>query len=137
MQMRLLLSAAGAILLLGGHPARSQSSTGSGCGVDSFPLLFNGVANVEAQTRSGRPCQIAFGLMGTDVTAVQVMERPAHGILGASAKEENRRYIAYAPQAGFAGHDRFEVLVRWVPTGHHGAQFFNFTLIKVEMNVIK
>jgi hypothetical protein len=71
--------------------------------------------NVEASTRAGHPCQITLGLLGANVSALEIIVRPAHGILGASEKEENRRYVAYVPQAGFVGHDRFEIFFRYSP----------------------
>jgi hypothetical protein len=70
-----------------------------------------------------------LGLAGENIEALQIVAQPAHGVLGSSGKEENRRYIAYAPQAGFVGHDRFEVLIRVT----RGETFT--TRIKVEMNV--
>ncbi len=49
----------------------------------------------------------------------------------ASAKEGSRRYVAYAPSAGFIGRDRFEVYIEFAPMG--GGSFA--TTVKVEMNV--
>jgi hypothetical protein len=51
-------------------------------------------------------------MMGGNVEALQIVMRPARDVLGATEKEANRRYIAYAPRPGFVGCDRFEVFAR-------------------------
>jgi hypothetical protein len=130
----LFLSTAIAILLLIDRSALAQIQGGGECVGHSFRLEVNGVVNLDAQTRAGRPCQITFGTTGSNISVLQIMARPAHGILGASEKEENRRYVAYVPQARFVGHDRFEIYLRYTPTGH-GAHLTFTTVIKVEMNV--
>jgi hypothetical protein len=66
-------------------------------------------------TREGQPCQISFGLRGSNIETLRIVARPAHGVLGASEKEENRRYVAYVPGAGFVGRDRFELFARFIP----------------------
>ena len=102
-----------------------------GCIGHRFPLKRDGTTYVEGSTRAGQPCQMGFGFSGSDIEVVQTVVKPSHGVLGSSAKEGNRRYIAYAPAAGFVGRDRFEVYVRFTPLG--GGSFA--TLVKVEMNV--
>lgn len=103
-----------------------------GCIGHRFPLKRDSITYVEGSTRSGQPCQIVFGLSGSDIEVVRTVVKPTHGILGSSAKEGNRRYIAYAPSAGFVGRDRFEVYVQSTPLG--GGSFS--TIVKVEMNVV-
>jgi hypothetical protein len=93
--------------------------------------MVNGITHVEGTTHEGQPCQMVFGLLGSDIEMVRITVRPSHGILGASEKEANRRYVAYAPRAGFVGHDRFEVFIR--ATTPRGMTYT--TRIKVEMNV--
>jgi hypothetical protein len=102
-----------------------------GCVGHRFRFVSNGITHVEGSTRAGQPCQMGFGLAGTDIEALRITVRPSHGILGSSGKEANRRYIAYAPSAGFVGRDRFELLVQFTPVG--GAS--STTTVKVEMNV--
>lgn len=131
MRMR-LLPAASVILLLSNQLARAQAPAGVGCVGHPFDLVRDGITNVEAHTRAGQPCQIGFGLRGSNIEALRIVERPAHGILGASEKEENRRYVAYAPQVGFVGRDRFEVSIRFTPPGR--VLTFTTRLI-VDMNV--
>jgi hypothetical protein len=55
--------------------------------------------NMEASMRAGHRCQISLGLTGDNISALEIIVRPVHGVLGASEKEENRRYVAYVPQA--------------------------------------
>jgi len=128
MRMRLLLPAAAAILLLADQYVLAQSPTGVGC-VDHPFNFVEGITNVEAHTRVGRPCQIGFG-RGSNIAVLQIAVRPAHGTLGASGKEGNRRYVAYVPQRGFAGHDRFEVYLRY-----DNNVVTRSTLVKVEMTI--
>ena len=95
-------------------------------------LLFSArITYVDGNTHAGQPCQIGFGLTGTDIEALRIVVRPSHGIVGASAKEANRRYIAYAPSVGFVGHDRFELHVQFTPVGGRPST----TRVKVEMIV--
>jgi hypothetical protein len=63
---------------------------------------------------------------------LQIAVPPAHGVLGVSEKEGTRRYVAYVPQKGFVGHDRFEIYLRYM--GESAIYSFS-TLVKVEMNV--
>ena len=104
----------------------------TGCIDHRFPLVPSGIATVEGRTRAGQPCQIGFGLAGANIEALQIIARPSHGVLGASTKEANRRYIAYAPSAGFVGRDRFEVHIQYMPPG---SALSVTTRVKVEMNV--
>jgi hypothetical protein len=131
MRMRLFLLVVIAILLTTEQGASAQSRTGGRCIPHDWRFAVNSVTQVEGTTHEGQPCQMAFGLLGNDIEMVRITARPSHGMLGASEKEANRRYIAYAPRAGFVGHDRFEVFVRGTtPRG------MTFTAqIKVEMNV--
>ena len=92
----------------------------------------DGVTYTAGSTRVGQPCQIGLGLLGGNVEDLRITARPLHGILGLSAKEANRRYIAYAASAGFVGHDRFEVSLQVVLRGH---TLPTRTRIRVEMNV--
>jgi hypothetical protein len=103
----------------------------AGCVGHRFFFVPNGITYVEGNTRLGQPCQIAFGIMGFDIEVLRIAVRPSHGVLGASGKEANRRYIAYAPTAGFVGRDRFEVYIQFTPIGRPPTT----TRIKVEMNV--
>jgi len=102
-----------------------------GCIGMRFPLRRDGTTSVEGHTRTGQPCQMAFGLSGANIEALRTVVKPSHGVLGTSHKEANRRYLAYAPSAGFVGRDRFEVYVQFTPVG--GGSFA--TIVKVEMNV--
>jgi hypothetical protein len=74
---------------------------------------------------------MAFGLSGTDIEVLQITVRPSHGVLGTSEKEANRRYIAYAPSAGFVGRDRFELYIQFAPLYRPRAT----TRVRVEMNI--
>ncbi len=133
MQMRVFQSAVIGVVLLANPPARAQSATGTGCVGHHFDLVRDGITNVEAHTRAGQPCQIGFGMLGGNVDALQIVVRPAHGVVGASEKEANRRFVAYAPQAGFVGRDRFEVFVRITPP-RRGVPPYT-SRIRVNMNV--
>jgi hypothetical protein len=127
MQTWLLLIALMATLLLPPSSARAQV----GCVGHRFSFVPNGITHVEGNTRAGQPCQFGFGLAGSDIEVLRITMRPVHGVLGASEKEANRRYIAYAPSAGFVGRDRFEVYIQYVPPGGSRAT----TRVTVEMNV--
>jgi hypothetical protein len=123
-----------AILVLADQSARAQPRT-AGCTGGRFDLVHNGTTNAEGHTRAGQPCQIGFGLLGGDVETLEIVVPPTHGGLGASGKQENRRFVAYVPAHGFVGHDRFEVFVRIAPRGMPpGAATFT-SRVKVEMNV--
>jgi len=137
MQMRPFLSAVIAILLLTDH-ARVQPGPGVGCVHGGFSFVRNGITRLAAQTRMGQPCQIGFGARrsdfsegGSDIDALQIVVRPQNGVLGTSAKEEHRRYVAYVPRAGFVGQDQFELFIRFIPAG--GGTYT--TQLKVNMNV--
>jgi hypothetical protein len=132
MRMRLLLSAAAAaISLLTDQSVRAQPSASVGCVGHEFTFVRDGVTHLDGYARAGRPCQIRFGGRGS-VVALQITVRPARGILGVSEKEGQRQYVAYVPQEGFAGQDRFEIYLRYI--GEGGTNSY-FTLVKVEMNV--
>ncbi len=103
-----------------------------GCVGHRFRFVSNGITYVEGNTHSGQPCQIGFGVAGTDIEALRITVRPSHGVVGSSEKEANRRYIAYAPSAGFVGRDRFEVHIQFIPVRGPPAM----TTVKVEMNVV-
>jgi hypothetical protein len=137
MQMRPFLPTLIAILLLTDH-APAQQRAGVGCVDSRFFFVRNGITTVAAHTRTGQPCQIGFGARradfsegGSDIDALQIVTRPQNGVLGASSKEEHRRYVAYMPRAGFVGQDHFELFIRFVPAG--GGAYT--TQIKVNMNV--
>jgi len=103
------------------------------CPVGPFPpFVPGGTTNVEGATRVGQPCQMGFGVQGGTVQNLRITERPLHGMLGMAPQEQNRRFIAYAPAAGFVGRDRFEVLLQVVPAGRG---FAITTRVHVEMNV--
>ena len=121
-----LALAALAILLLPIPSSRADV----GCVAYRFSFVRNGTTYVQGSTRNGQPCQIGFGRL-SDIEALRIVVRPSHGVLGASAKEGNRRYVAYAPSAGFIGRDRFEVYIEFAPMG--GGSYA--TTVKVEMNV--
>jgi hypothetical protein len=132
MRSRLFLSAVIAVLPPAGQPARAQAAGAACADGDGTYLLRDGIRNVQGHTRAGQPCQMGFGLRGPNIVALEILVRPEHGVLGVSGKEDNRRYIAYAPQKGFAGRDRFEVFIRFTPAG---SSRIDFTRVKVEMNV--
>ena len=133
-RMRLSLAAVITVLVLAGQPACAQPRT-AGCAGVHWDLVPNGITFLEGHTTAGQPCQLGFGLRGGNVETLQIVVQPAHGGLGASGKQENRRFVAYVPAHGFVGHDRFEVFVRVTPRGvPPGAATFT-SRIKVEMNV--
>jgi hypothetical protein len=133
-RMRLFLPLFFAILVLADQSARAQLQTAR-CIGGNWNLVPNGTTYVEGHTNAGQPCQIGFGMRGGDVEALEIVVQPAHGGLGASGKQENRRFIAYVPTHGFVGRDRFEVFVRVTPPGMlPGPRTFT-SRIKVEMNV--
>jgi len=133
-RMRSVLPAVITVLVLAGQPARAQPRT-AGCAGGHWDLVPNGITFIEGHTTAGQPCQLGFGLRGGDVEALQIVAPPAHGGLGASGKQENRRFIAYVPASGFVGHDRFEVLVRITPPGMPSGPRTFTSRVKVEMNV--
>src|SRR5262249_47788925 len=96
-----------AILLLSIPSSRADV----GCVGYRFSFVRNGTTDVQGSTRNGQPCQIGFGRF-SDIEVLRIVVKPSHGVLGVSAKEGNRRYIAYAPSAGFIGRDRFEVFIQ-------------------------
>jgi hypothetical protein len=132
-RMRSFLPAVIAVLVLADQPARAQLRT-AGC-IGQWDLVPNGTTFVEGHTTAGQPCQIGFGLRGGNVETLEIVVRPAHGGLGASGKQENRRFVAYVPAQGFVGHDRFEVFVRITPRGMPPGPATFTSRIKVEMNV--
>jgi len=134
-RIRLYLPVVIAILVVVGHqPARAQPRT-AGCFGGAVDFVPNSTMLVAGHTTAGQPCQIGFGLRGGNVETLQIVVRPAHGGLGASGKQENRRFVAYVPAHGFVGRDRFEVFVRITPRGMPPGPA-TFTLrMKVEMNV--
>jgi len=127
MRAGIFLAAITTASLLSHQSARAQG----GCVDHRFYFVPNGITYVDGNTRAGQPCQIGFGLAGTDIEALRIVVRPSHGVVGASAKEANRRYIAYAPSTGFVGHDRFELHVQFTPVGGTSTT----TRVKVEINV--
>jgi hypothetical protein len=78
---------------------------------------------------------MGFGLRGGDVESLQIVAQAAHGAVSASGKQENKRFLAYFPHAGFVGRDRFELLVRVTPLGRTPGPATYTTRIKVEVNV--
>jgi hypothetical protein len=130
--MRSVLPVVIAILPLADQPARAQTRT-PGCIGHYYDLVRNGTTSVEGHTSAGQPCQMGFGLRGGDVESLQIVMEPAHGGVAASGKQDNKRFLAYFPRAGFVGRDRFELLVRITPPGRPTATYT--TRIKVEMNV--
>jgi hypothetical protein len=68
----------------------------------------------------------------TDIEGLRTVVRPSHGILGSSDKEGNLRFMAYAPQTGFIGSDRFEVDVQYRPPGRPSMT----TRMKIQINVV-
>jgi hypothetical protein len=134
MRVKSFLLAVFAILPLAGQSAQAQAHHGDEwCVKNPFRWVPNGLKNVDGQTRTGQACQMGFGLLGPDIQVLQIVVQPEHGVLGVSKKEENRRYVAYMPQKGFVGHDRFEVHVQYtLPSNATNSYFAN---IKVEMDV--
>jgi hypothetical protein len=133
-RMRLSLPAVLAVLVLAGQPACAQPRT-AGCAGVHWNLVPNGITSLEGHTTAGQPCQLGFGLRGGNVETLDIVVPPAHGGLGASGKQENRRFVAYVPASGFVGHDRFEVFVRITPPGMPSGPRTFTSRIKVEMNV--
>jgi len=129
MRTELALAALATTLLLPVPLARADSR----CVDNWFPFVPNGTTYAEGNTRAGQPCQMGFGVRGANIEALRTIVRPSHGVLGSSDKEGNRRYIAYAPKAGFVGRDRFEVHIQYTLPGH--ASLTLTTRVKVEMNV--
>jgi len=111
--------------------ARAQQAVSVGCVGHEFTFVRDGITYLDGHARAGRPCQIGFGTRGS-VVALQITVRPARGILGVSEKEGQRQYVAYVPQEGFAGQDRFEVYLRYIG---EGGIYSHFTLVKVEISV--
>jgi hypothetical protein len=133
MRVKLFLLAVVAVLLLADQSAHAQDHHGDEwCVKNPYRWVPNGIKNVDGQTRTGRSCQMGFGMLGPDIQILQITVRPEHGVLGVSEKEENRRYVAYVPQKGFVGHDRFEVYLRYMPPHSSNS---SFAVIKVEMDV--
>jgi hypothetical protein len=58
-----------------------------------------------------------FGRVVGEIAVIQTVVKPSHGVLGISAKEGGRRFIAYAPSPGFVGRDRFEIYIERKPSG--------------------
>src|SRR6266852_9718946 len=115
MQTKLILAALAATFLL---PAQSVPvGADVGC-VGQLPFFVpNGTTYVAGNTRAGQPCQIGLGLQGGNVEVLRITVRPLNGVLGLSGQDANRRYIAYAPSAGFVGRDHFEVYLQVVLRG--------------------
>jgi len=110
MRTRLAPAALAATLLL---PVPWVPAYADGVCVSRLPMFVpDGITYTEGNTRRGQPCQIGLGQQGGTVQVLRITMRPLHGVLGLSAQEANRRYIAYAPSAGFAGRDRFEVYLQ-------------------------
>jgi hypothetical protein len=128
MRSEIALAALAAALLLSVQSARADV----GCVGHRFSFVPNGITYVEGSTRAGQPCQFGFGLAGSNIEALRIIVRPLHGVLGSSDKEANRRYIAYAPSAGFVGRDRFEVHIQYTPPGRASSLT---TRVKIDMNV--
>ena len=133
-RMRSFLPAVITVLVLAGQPACAQPRT-AGCAGVHWDLVPNGITFLEGHTTAGQPCQLGFGLRGGNVETLQILVQPAHGGLGASGKQENRRFVAYVPAHGFVGHDRFEVFVRITRPGMPPGPATFTSRIKVEMNV--
>jgi hypothetical protein len=98
-------------------PTLSASAANVGCVSSGFLWYINRTTHVQASTRAGQPCQIRFGRVAGEIAVLQTVVKPAHGVLGISAKEGSRRYLAYAPSPGFVGRDRFEVYIERKPSG--------------------
>jgi hypothetical protein len=89
----------------------------SACTGGSFSWRVNGTTQVQGSTRVGKPCQIRFGRVVGEISLLQTVVKPSHGVLGISAKEGSHRYIAYSPSPGFVGRDRFEIYIERTPAG--------------------
>jgi len=100
-------------------PTLSASAANVGCVSSRFVWHINRTTHVQASTLAGQPCQIRFFRSSRvgEVAVLQTVVKPAHGVLGISAKEGNRRFIAYVPSPGFVGRDRFEVHIEEKPSG--------------------
>jgi hypothetical protein len=98
-------------------PTLSASAANVGCVRTGFNWYINRTTPVQASTRAGQPCQLRFGRVVGEIAVLQTVVKPAHGVLGISAKEGGRRFLAYAPSPGFVGHDRFEVHIERKPSG--------------------
>jgi len=123
----LMAAAAAALLLL------AQSAPVSAACVGQIPRFVpDGTTYGAGSTRVGQPCQFGFGLQGGTVQVLRVTVRPLHGVLGVSGQEDNRRYVAYAPKAGYVGSDRFELFLQVVQRGHTAP---TMTRIRVDMTV--
>jgi len=96
------------------------------------PFVPDGTTYTAGSTPAGQPCQFGLGLLGGHVQVLRITVRPLHGVLGLSAQEENRRYIAYAPTAGYVGPDRFEVFLQVV---QRGRTVPTMTRIRVDMTI--
>jgi hypothetical protein len=100
-------------------PTLSASAANVGCVSSRFTWYINRTTHVQASTLAGQPCQIRFFRSSRvgEVAVLQTVVKPAHGVLGISAKEGSQRFIAYAPSPGFVGRDRFEVHIEEKPSG--------------------
>jgi hypothetical protein len=134
MRMQSVLFVVVAILPLADQPVRAQSRT-PGCIGHFYDLVRNGTTSVEGHTSAGQPCQMGFGIRGGDVEALQIVVQAAHGSVSASGKQENKRFLAYFPRAGFTGRDGFELVVRVTPRGRLPGPATYTSRIKVDMNV--
>src|SRR6266481_8539759 len=118
MRTKLILAMLAATLLLPVPTARAQV----GCLSRGWGLWVpNGVTCAVGNARAGKPCQIGFGEKGGIIEVIRITERPLHGVLGVADKEGNRRYVAYVPTTGFAGHDRFELHIQVIPFGQRAS----------------
>ncbi|SRR5579871_1978933 len=125
--MRTISAGLAATLLLPCHFAMADV----GCLIGRSGWVPNGVTYTRGRTHAGQPCQIVLGRLGAEIEGVRTTVRPSHGILGSSAREGNRRYLAYVPNSGFVGLDRFEVGFQYTPPGRAPLT----TRLNVEMNV--
>jgi hypothetical protein len=100
-------------------PTLSASAANVGCVRSRFVWHIDRTTHVQASTRAGQPCQIRFFRSSGvgEIAVLQTVVKPAHGVLGMSAKEGSQRYLAYAPSPGFFGRDRFEVHIEEKPSG--------------------
>jgi hypothetical protein len=122
---RLVLIAAAALPLGGCITAAEQQAQTrpmaaddrAGCVmVNPGPTRADGIANKELRIRSGHGCQLNLSSSaGWEITihAVHITVPPEHGTLRTSETTGGRGFIAYVPEPGFIGHDRFEVIYRW------------------------
>jgi hypothetical protein len=100
-------------------PTLSASAANVCCVSSGFRWFINRTTHVQASTRAGQPCQIRFFRYSGvgEIAVLQTVVKPAHGVLGISAMEGSRRFIAYAPSPGFVGRDHFEVHIEEKPSG--------------------